>query len=48
MPDLTAHSYEILAWVIPGLVMTFMMFRFAWFLQAIAVKLRESIRGFLS
>lgn len=48
MPDLTDHSYEILSWLIPGLVLTFMMFRFAWFMEAIAVKLREGIRDFLS
>ena len=48
MPELTAHTQEILAWVIGGFAMTFIMMRFSTFMRAVLAKLAKDMRDFFN
>jgi hypothetical protein len=48
VPDLTEHTAEILSYVAGGLAMTFLVFRFATFLEAVAISVVGSVRDFLN
>ena len=48
MPELTAHTQEILAWVIGGLALAFCMMRFATFFRAVLTKLSGDMRDFFN
>lgn len=45
MMDLTSGSAEILTWVIGGLTLAFVSFRFSQFLNLLMVRFYRSVRG---